>query len=194
MIEELEKRLKQLQKKREEIEEKKYDEELNSLDKEYLQYQIDEVIEDILDIKRKIYFLKTPSKEGDIVDIREYGSTKIVKNYVICIHNTTEVVGNISYRGYHIKKSLGDIGYEISEKYRGKNYAYQALCLLGELLKEQGINDFWITTEKGNIASRKTIEKYGGICLGEEENTLFYSCETKRLIDKENKTDSKKVI
>lgn len=194
MREELEKKLSELQEIRKRLEEKKYDEDINDLEKEYTYYEINIVEDSILDIKRKLYFLKAPSKEGNIVDIREYGSGKKVKNYIICIHNTIEVVGNISYRGYHTKKSLGDIGYEIKEKYRGNNYAYYALCLLGEMLKEKDINDFWIAVEKGNYASIKTIEKYGGVCFGEEENTLFYSCKTKLLDNKEENTKPKRVI
>ena len=195
MKEELQKRLIELQDIRKDLEEKKYDDEIDELEREYIYFEIDRVIDEILDIKRKLLFLKGNCKVGKIVDIRELGSGKTVKNYLICIHNTTEVVGNISYRGYHIKKSLGDIGYEILEKYRGKNYAYHALCLLGDLLKEQGVDDFWITTEKRNIASRKTIEKYGGVCFGEEENTLFFSCETRRITDEdyeEYKNETKK--
>lgn len=190
MKEVLEKRLKELQEIRKKLEEIEYDDEIDELEKEYNRYEINRIIDEIFEIKRKLYFLKTPCKEGKSVDIREYGSGKTVKNYLICIHNTTEVIGNISYRGYHIKKTLGDIGYEIKEEYRGKNYAYHALCLLGDLLKEQGIDDFWITTEKRNIASRKTIEKYGGICIYEEDCILVYSCKTKKYAE----NDSKKVI
>lgn len=194
MKEELETKLKELQSIRKELETKLYDEDIDDLDKEYTYYEIDRIIDEIFDVKRKLYFLNTPSKEGKEIDIREYGSGEVVKNYIICLHNTTEIIGSISYRGYHIKKSLGDIGYEIKEEYRGKGYAYKALCLLGEMLKEKGIDDFWITTENKNLASISTIEKYGGICIGNEGNTLFYSCQTRKLENKNNKNDSKKVI
>ena len=77
---------------------------------------------------------------------------------------------------------------KINKEYRGNGYAYQALELLGELLYEQGVTDFWISTFEENIPSIKTIEKYGAINLENEENSnvKLYSCMTKRRNLEEN--------
>ena len=50
--------------------------------------------------------------------------------------------------------------------------------MLGELLREKGIENFWITTYKSNIPSVKTIEKYGGVPIKENENHCLYIAET----------------
>lgn len=183
MKEKLEKRLELLQEKRKILEEKKYEFEDDYLEKECTYYEIDRILEEILEIKRKLYFLKTPCKEGEKIDLREitHGKSKI---YYICLHNTDTIIGEISYRGYHIKKSLGDVGYEIYPEYRGNAYAYEALCLLGDMLKEKGIDDFWISTTEDNVPSQKTIEKYAGAKFAKEEDIIVYMCKTKKLENK----------
>lgn len=183
MIEELEKKLQILQEKRRRLEEKKYEVDDDYLEIECIYYEIDRLIEESLSIKRKIYFLKAPCIEGENVDIRELTKNKST-NYYIYLHGTDTIIGEISYRGYHIRKTLGDIGYEIYEEYRGNGYAYEALCLLGGKLKEDDIDDFWISTTIDNIPSKKTIEKYGGELFDREDNIITYSCKTKKLENK----------
>ena len=70
-----------------------------------------------------------------------------------------KVVGHIHYSGYHFHKYFGDIGYDNDKDFQGNNYAYRSLCLIGEILNENGIEDFWISARKDNMPSRKTIEK-----------------------------------
>ncbi|MFR7592506.1 MAG: GNAT family N-acetyltransferase [Longibaculum sp.] len=52
----------------------------------------------------------------------------------------------------------GHIGYTVFEEYRGHNYAYQACCLLKEIVSHDHL---LITCDPHNIASQKTIEKLG---------------------------------
>ena len=179
MIEELEYKLKILQEKRKKLEEKKYEVEDDYLEKECIYYEIDRLIDEALSIKRKIHLLKAPGVEGKNVDIKELTKNKST-NYYIYLHATDTIIGEISYRGYHVKKTLGDIGYEIYEEYQGNGYAYEALSLLGEKLNQDGIDDFWIATTIDNIPSKKIIEKYGGVLFDKEDNILVYSCKTKK--------------
>lgn len=112
-----------------------------------------------------------PARTDGVIDI--IGSERVRKHYepldkeyyFIALHDG-QIIGHISYRGLH-SSNYGDIGYEIDEEYRGNGLAYRALCLLGEILLENGINEAWIAAEGDNIASIKTIEKYGGTHIGE---------------------------
>ncbi len=80
--------------------------------------------------------------------------------------------------GYHTNEFLGDVGFVIDPEYRGNSYAYHALCLVGELLKEKGIEDFWISAYKTNIPSVKTIEKYGGVVIKSDDRYNLYQAPT----------------
>ena len=137
--------------------------------------------EKIQSIKDKIFLFTPPIKSNGLIELRKMidgrndNPNDITGNYSICLANKKEVVGEITYRGYHFDEYIGDIGYTIDIKYRGNNYAYYALCLLGELLRENGIDNFWISTYKDNIPSVKTIEKYGGVPI-KGEFPVKYSC------------------
>lgn len=56
---------------------------------------------------------------------------------------------------------LGNIEYEIYEKFRGNNYAYQVSKILGEFALSKGVDNLIITANPKNKASIKTIEKLG---------------------------------
>ena len=54
----------------------------------------------------------------------------------------------------------GHIGYVIYPPYRGENFAYRAcLEMFAYLKKRKGLDEFVITCNPDNIASKKTIEK-----------------------------------
>lgn len=79
--------------------------------------------------------------------------------YDICVE--TVEVGRVVFR-YGTKEQLrycGHIGYHIEEKYRGHNYAYQALQLLMKELQKEGYQSVLISCSPDNVASKKTIEK-----------------------------------
>ena len=100
-------------------------------------------------------------------------------HYDICISGTNEKVGYIEYRGLHCGFFLGDIDYRIEYPYRGNGYAYQALELLGAILKEAGIEEVWISANPKNVKSLKIIEKFGGSVINETEGAICYSCPTR---------------
>lgn len=102
----------------------------------------------------------------------------------IYLHGTGIEIGVIDYRGPVDSKWLGDIGYTISEEYRGHNYAYKALKLISPLIASKGIDKVTITTYKENIGSVKTIEKFGGVLTDEpQDNVLSYTCYTKPILN-----------
>ena len=130
-------------------------------------------------LETELFFLLPPINSNGIIDLRLRLSDESSSSYVICLHNTQKIIGNIQYRSYHVN-TIGDIGYAIEEDFRGNNYAYQALVLLSEKLNEDGIEDFWIAVHEGNIPSLKTIQKYGGKLIDKQFGRLLFECETKR--------------
>ena len=126
----------------------------------------------------------SPVKSDGVVELRKtIDGRNPVKDdmtgeYSICFANDKKVVGCISYIGYHFSDLIGDIAYTVYPEYRGNNFAYRALCMLGELLKDNGVDDFWISAVKTNTPSVKTIEKYGGMKIKEDEFYRLYRAET----------------
>jgi predicted acetyltransferase len=127
------------------------------------------------EIEYEILLLTPPIKENEKIDLRK----TVRGRYIIFIHNSKIPVGEINYRAYHSSEIFGDIGYTVHEEFRGNNYAFEALQLLSELLYEEGIPDFWISTYDSNIPSLKTIEKYGGTIIKTERNIILFQCETR---------------
>lgn len=124
------------------------------------------------------------------IELKTAGETNsLLAEYLIYLKGTQTCVGSITYRGYHVSDYFGDIEYRIEEKFNGNGYAYKALCLVSNILAENDIPDFWITCEASNIASLKTIKKYGEI-QGEKETNrvMLFDCGTRVLTkDTENK-------
>lgn len=60
-----------------------------------------------------------------------------------------------------IEQLNGHIGYEIHPQHRGNSSAYKACRLLAPLAERLGINEWRISCDPANTASRKTIEKLG---------------------------------
>lgn len=58
---------------------------------------------------------------------------------------------------------LGNIGYNIKKRYRGKGYALKACNLILDLLKQYKIDKVIITTDVDNTPSNKICEKLGGV-------------------------------
>jgi len=58
---------------------------------------------------------------------------------------------------------IGHIGYRVHEEFRGNNYALKACRLIFGLAKRHGMSELIITCNPDNAASRRTLEKLGGI-------------------------------
>ena len=139
-------------------------------------------------IEELILFKKAPIVVGDRIELRKI-SDNINGSYSIFLKDKNIYIGYITYRGYHKNLEIGDIGYVISEEYRGNNYAFEALTLLGDLLHKNGIMDFRILCDIKNVASRKTIKKYGASIKKIKliDGIVSYECKTKEI----EKTSSK---
>lgn len=96
----------------------------------------------------------------------------------IFLANTPFFIGDIEYRGKTNIPWLGDIGYNIEQRFRGNNYAYKALVLIKEKIMERNIEKVIITCDCDNIASQKTIEKFGGKRIDSTLDSIYrYECD-----------------
>jgi 4-oxalocrotonate tautomerase family enzyme len=88
------------------------------------------------------------------------------------INEDGRLIGATSLRHYLTVEgfnSWGHIGYGIRPSERRKGYAVQSLKLMLEQAKAKHIYKVLIGVHEGNVGSRKTVEKCGGIF----ENTVF---------------------
>jgi len=84
-----------------------------------------------------------------------------------------EYIGRVSVRerlNEHLLQIGGHIGYNIRPSKRGKGYGNKILELALEKAKDMGIGRVRITCDVENIASRKIIEKNGGVLDSEIPN------------------------
>ena len=106
-------------------------------------------------IKLKLLKLIDISDEFEIMDVES-----II--FDIYVPEMDRVVGRCEYRNESGRDLwfYGHIGYVIYPPYRGENFAYRACMKMFDLLyKEKGLNEFIITCNPDNLASKKTILK-----------------------------------
>lgn len=88
---------------------------------------------------------------------------------------SNEVVGVARIR-HQSDPCGGHIGYDISPDYRCKGYGYLILEETLRKAKEIGIHEVILTCKVDNVASRKIIEKNGGVFIGtvlDDENDVL---------------------
>jgi len=113
-----------------------------------------------------------------------------VPEYKFEMRSAGKKAGEISLRT-HLTKQLaqygGHIGYEVDPAFRGSHFAARSCRLLFNLARAHGIGQLLITCAPDNIASRKTIERIGGILQaigkatteeGVERETCYYHVKT----------------
>ena len=167
-------------------------EDLDDLDYEEDENEYNKILDMKDNIKKQIYeidkaiILKSkPDASNEKIDLKKniHKPSKFGEYYIF-LHNTNTIVGVIDFQS---EESIGGIIYE---EYRGNHYLYEALNLLGEILYKNGIEYIYPIILKDNIASRKSVEKYGGKLIKELENDLVqYECKT-RLVNTKEENDS----
>lgn len=86
--------------------------------------------------------------------------TDLAGDYYIYLHDTIKEVGLISYNPKYKDTIYGDISYYIDEEYQGNGYAFEALCMLTNYLKNKKVYSIRISVKNYNVPSIKTVEKY----------------------------------
>ena len=84
----------------------------------------------------------------------------------LAVNDNNKIVGAIGIRWKKVPVLMtfgGLIGYSIRPSQRGKGYASEMLKLALDKFKNTNIKDILITCKDFNIASKKVIEKNGGI-------------------------------
>ena len=84
-----------------------------------------------------------------------------------------EFIGSVAIRHHltaNLKKIGGHIGYSIRPSKRGKGYGSKALELALPKARQLGIGRLLVTCDATNTASRKIIEKNGGVLENEVPN------------------------
>ena len=147
----------------------------------------DNIEKQIYEIDNAIILKSKPDASNEKIDLKKniHQSSKFGEYYIF-LHNTNTIVGVIDFQS---EESIGGIIYE---EYRGNHYLYEALNLLGEILYKNGIEYIYPIILKDNIASRKSVERYGGKLIKELENDLVqYECKTRLVsMKEENKSET----
>jgi len=84
----------------------------------------------------------------------------------LAVNSSDEVIGVINIRhelNDFLRTFGGHIGYGVRPTQRRKGYATQMLTKAVHILCDQGLSTVLVTCDKDNIASKKTIEKCGGV-------------------------------
>ena len=88
-----------------------------------------------------------------------------------------KVVGNLNLRHFlnkNLREVGGHIGYGVHPKERGRGYATEMLRLGLKKAWAMGMNKALITCDVANIASRKVIEKNGGLLENQKGDKLRF--------------------
>lgn len=75
-----------------------------------------------------------------------------------------EYVGRIRLRvgwNENVIRYAGHIGYAVEAAHRGHRYAERACRMIVPLAKQHGITALWITCQRDNAPSRRTLERLG---------------------------------
>ena len=108
-------------------------------------------------------------RDGDLrLELAGYEVNAIhrVPTWSFCmVHaETGEELGTVRLRvgdSRHVVMYAGHVGYSVEERHRGNRYAERALRLLLPVARRLGVETLWVTCDPENVASRKTLERFG---------------------------------
>jgi predicted acetyltransferase len=136
------------------------------------QYFAVQLLKDFIDANLKDFL---PRRDAEIeLCLHSKSGVDLEKGFVpqyrfdIWLINDNIRIGEIHLRvglTDNLLKHGGHIGYEIDNDYRGHHYASKALSLLKTFAVENGMRRLLLTCDPKNIASRKTIERSGGVLI-----------------------------
>lgn len=135
---------------------------------------------------------RNPSKEEDLINletfrkwleqkINESEGTNLPEGYVpqtiywIMLEDKIVGIGKVRhYLNDILLKHGGNIGYGILKEYWGKGIGTKALELLLKKSSKYDQEEVLLTSNEDNIASRRVIEKNGGVLRKIEEESCYY--------------------
>ena len=152
--------------------------------KEFQEHGDEFVVMNIIDTA-----MKTFGMDGTWIDLKEEQIPDFFKKYIKFIDNLSSIktipvkgwvesgeyaickdgkmIGRVNFRKalnkYLLLHSLGHIGYAIKHSERGNGYATTALKLMLDKMWEMGYGEVMISCNDRNFASRRVIEKNGGV-------------------------------
>jgi len=87
--------------------------------------------------------------------------------YAIYLNSIFSTIGKISIRIGHNEHAYinGNIGYEIDEPFRGNGYAKMAVMMTYPIARYHGMTHLIISCDEDNDASKRVINKLGGVYL-----------------------------
>lgn len=132
---------------------------------------------------------ESPTMVGEKIDLYKYILEKDDR-YVICLHGTKDIIGNIDYMGEKkpSKDFFGNIGYGVNPEHKRKGYTSEALKLLTDKLYKEGVTKVYITTRKTNVASQGLVLKFGGKLMEKySKRLLVYECDLNVIKNKNKK-------
>lgn len=111
-----------------------------------------------------------PAKLSFVTRVEAEPGTGLVPLYhFTIIGENGKKAGHINFKTgstEHILQYAGHIGFNVTEEYRGRSYAYWACIAIAPLVRSV-YNEVIITCNPDNTASRKTIEKLPATFLDE---------------------------
>jgi len=114
--------------------------------------------------------------EGKVIDLKlavfrpetdKCGFTYL--SYNILLKDSKTIVGSVSAKigDDSLLDVIGNVGYEVDLKYRGKGFAVEATKMLLSVFKMNGMNNVRITNIPENKNSRRVCEKLGAQYVGQ---------------------------
>lgn len=86
---------------------------------------------------------------------RVNGQTFLADDFDVVLLGSNTVVGSceLRYASIEVLPLAGNISYTVFEAYRGRGFATEAVNLLCEMARKNGMNEVWITCDSSNVAS-----------------------------------------
>ncbi len=175
-----------LVKKEKEIEEELENNRVNGSQKvkQELERQMEEAHEN-LSIFSKENMLDNLEFSDGIIDLYNiYEDSTHYFEHLIYLHNTSDYIGYIKYRGNKYFRDLGSIGFEIEKEKRGHNLSLHALNLITSKIKETGVDKFRVSMGYTNMEASHLIEKFGATLAPDcdpREGILHYNVQIEKI-------------